>query len=71
MESCFSLLFAFHQSPNKCAVRLIFLIREQINAVECRLAFGFEAYILTLVPISNEIDEEDKLVFYHLSHTHS
>lgn len=26
---------------------------------------------LTLIPISNEIDEEGKFGFYHLSHTHS
>lgn len=25
---------------------------------------------LTLIPISSEIDEEDKFGFYHLSHTH-
>lgn len=50
-------------------MRLIFLIREQSNIVECRLGFGFEACILTLVLISNEIDE--KFVFYHLSHTQS
>lgn len=26
---------------------------------------------LTLIPISSEIDEEDKFGFYHLTHTHS
>lgn len=50
---------------------IIFLIREQINVVEFRLALFLNTALLTLIPTSNEIDEEDKFGFYHLSHTHS
>lgn len=35
----------FPKFPNKCAGRLIFLLREQMNVVECRLGFAFEACI--------------------------
>lgn len=34
-------------------------------------ALVLNTVFLTLIPISNEIDEEVKFGFYHLSHTHS